>query len=133
MSFRSSKGFTLIELLITIVVLGIAITGISSLYTYMQVTQVESQHMDLAVRAGRTEIEVLRNNSFNSLTPNSSIDFTSKLPAALPPTKKAVANITEPVSGLRQIDISITYTDYGKPQTIDLTSDIGVIGIGDGQ
>lgn len=133
MRFRSSPGFTLIELLITIAILGIAITGIASLYTYMQVTQVQSQHMDLAVRAARTEIEVLRNNSFNSLTPGSSIDFTSRLPAALPPTKKGTATITEPVAGLRQVDVSVTYTDYGKPQTIALTSDVGVIGIGEGQ
>lgn len=133
MGTRSNEGFTLIELLLTIIVLGIAIAGISSLYTYMQVTQVQSQHMDLAVRAARTEIEVLRNNSYNSLAPDNTIDFTASLPAALPPDKKGTVSVTEPVTGLRQVDVSVTYTDFGKPQNITLTSDIGVIGIGEGQ
>lgn len=126
-------GLTLIELMITIVVLGISIAGIGSLYYYMQNMQVESQHLDLATRAARTEIEVLRNNSYNSLTPNSTIDFSSSLPSQLPPGKSGTVKVTEPTPGLRQLDVTVTYTDFGKTETVQLTSDIGVIGIGQGQ
>lgn len=132
-SQSDQKGFTLIELMITVIVLGISIAGIGSLYYSMQNLQVQSQHLDLATRAARTEIEVLRNNSYNSLTPDSTIDFTSSLPGQLPPDKKGTVSVTQPVAGLRQLDVKVTYTDFGKPETVQLTSDIGVIGIGQGQ
>lgn len=132
-SVAREEGFTLVELLITIIVLGISIAGIGSLYYAMQNMQAQSLHLDLATRAARTEIEVLRNNSYNSLTPDSSIDFTSSLPSQLPPDKKGTVSVTQPVAGLRQLDVKVTYTDFGKPETVQLTSDIGVIGIGQGQ
>lgn len=126
-------GFTLIELLLTIVVLGIAMTGIAGMYYTMQAAQVQSQHLDIATRADRTEIESLRNNGYNALTAGSSINFTSSLPGSLPPDKTGTAAVSEPMPGLKRIDATITYTDYGKTQTIILSSDIGVIGIGEGE
>ena len=129
----NDSGFTLVELLITIVVLGIVISSLGGLYYLMQITEVQSQHYDLAVRAARTEIEDLRNNGYASLTPGSSINFTSSLPAALPPDKQGTVAISQPLSELRRVDVTITYTDYGKPQTVELSSDIGIVGLGQGQ
>lgn len=125
-------GFTLVELLVTIIVLGIVITSLGGLYYLMQITEVQSQHYDLAVRAARTEIEDLRNNGYASLTPGSNINFTSSLPSVLPPGKSGTASISQPADGLRRVDVTITYTDYGKPQTIELSSDIGIVGLGQG-
>lgn len=124
------SGFTLVEMLITIVVLGIAISSIAALYYNMQGVQVRSRHLDLATRAAQTEIEVLRNNSYNSLTPDSSIDFTSSLPSSLPSNKKGTVYVSQPQADLRQLDVTITYTDGTVPQTVKLSSTIGVIGIG---
>lgn len=129
----SARGFTLIELLITILVLGIVIGGLSGLYYSMQVMQVQSQHLDIATRAARTEIERLRNDGYSSLTPGDTINFTAKLPDELPPSRKGTVAISQPTEGLRRIDVTITYQDYGKPQKVKLSSDIGVIGIGQGQ
>lgn len=126
----NQNGFTLIELLITIIVLGIAITGIAGLYYAMQVAEVQSQHLDLAVRAARTEIEDLRNNGYGSLASGTTINFTTRLPAALPPDKNGSVAISQPSPDLRRIDVSVTYSDFGKPETVELSSDIGVIGIG---
>lgn len=130
---QKEGGFTLVELLVTIVVLGIVISSLGGLYYLMQITEVQSQHYDIAVRAARTEIEDLRNNGYNSLTPGSNINFTSSLPAALPRDKNGSVAISQPVSGLRRVDVTITYTDYGKSQTVELSSDIGIIGLGEGQ
>jgi len=122
-----------VELMVTIVVLGIAMGGLGSLYYLMQVAQTQSQHLDLAVRAARTEIEDLRNNGYSALVPGDVSDFTSALPAALPPSKKGTVTVSQPLPELRRVDVTITYTDYGKPQAVTLSSDIGIIGIGQGQ
>jgi prepilin-type N-terminal cleavage/methylation domain-containing protein len=126
-------GFTLVELLVTIIVLGIVISSLGGLYYLMQITEVQSQHYDIAVRAARTEIEDLRNNGYNSLNPGDNVDFTSSLPAALPPDKTGTVAISQPLPELRRVDVTIAYTDYGKHQTVELSSDIGVIGLGQGQ
>lgn len=127
------NGFTLIELLLTVIVLGIAISGIAGLYYSMQIAQSQSMHFDIAVRAARTEIEVLRNNGYNALTPGSTIDFSATLPAMLPNNKTGFVAVSQPDNDLRRVDVTISYTDHGKQQTVKLSSDIGVIGIGQGQ
>ncbi len=129
---KNQQGFTLIELLITILVLGIVIASLGGMYYLMQVTQTKTAHYDLAVRAARTEIEDLRNNGYTGLIPGSSINFTSSLPSALPANKSGTVAISEPVYGLRRVDVTITYTDYGQPQTVELSSEIGFIGLGQG-
>ena len=130
---KTEDGFTLIEMIVTIVVLGFVIAGISGLYYTMQIAEVQSQHYDMAVRAARTEIEQLRNNGYATLTPGSTIDFTSSLPSQLPPSKHGTVAVSQPTDDLRRVDVTITYTDYGKSRTITLSSDIGVIGLGQGQ
>ena len=130
---QQEAGFTLVELLVTIVVLGIIIASMAGLYWTMQVTQVQSQHLDMANRAARTEIENLRNNGYNALTPGSTIDFTSSLPSSLPKDKVGTVAVSQPVDDLRRVDVTITYTDFGKHQKVILSSNIGIIGIGQGQ
>ncbi|HSX47597.1 MAG TPA: prepilin-type N-terminal cleavage/methylation domain-containing protein [Patescibacteria group bacterium] len=126
-------GFTLIELLVTIIVLGIIITSMGGLYYLNQILAVESQHYDLAVAAARTEIENLRNTGYDSLTPGSTINFTSGLPSGLPPSKNGTVVVSQPVSDLRRVDVTVTYKDYGNQQTVKLSSDIGIIGISEGK
>ena len=127
------RGFTLVELLVTIIVLGIVITSLGGLYYTMQANEVESQHYDLAVRAARTEIEDLRNSGYDSLTPGGTITFTSSLPSALPSNKTGTVAVSEPLSGLRRVDVTVAYTDYGKAKTVTLSSEIGIVGLGQAQ
>lgn len=131
-STNQQTGFTLVEMLVTIIVLGLAVAALAGLFFEMQQVQTESAHLDLATRAAQTEIEVLRNNSYNSLTPGQNINFTSSLPAALPADKSGTVVVSQPVAGLRRVDVTVTWSDGSKPQTVELSSTIGVIGIGQG-
>lgn len=125
---KNNHGFTLVEMMVTIIVLGLAVAAIGSLYYNMQSLQVKSRHIDVATRAAQTQIEILRNNSYNSLTPGSTINFTSSLPDSLPHDAQGAVEVSEPVAGLRRIDVTVTYT-AGSPQEVKLSSMIGVIGI----
>ena len=125
-----SNGFTLIELLVTILVLGIAITSLAGMYYVMQSTETKSQHYDVAVRAARTEIEDLRNTGYNALTPGTNFSFTP--PSSLPNATGNVA-VSEPMTSLRRVDVTITYDDFGNQQQVELSSDIGIIGLGQEQ
>lgn len=126
---KNDAGFTLVEMVMTVVVLGLAVVIISTLYYQMQQIQVASSHMDLATRAAQTEIEILRNNSYNSLTPGQDIDFTPNLPASLPSSSGTVV-VSEPTSGLRRVDVTVGYKNGNSQQKVELSSTIGVIGIG---
>ncbi len=132
-----SNGFTLIELLVTMIVLSIVIASLGGMYYVTQITQGKTQHYDMAVRDARTEIETLRNNGFDTLTAGSTFSFTPT--QGLPPNAKgtvAVCSTSSPYptgsecpQGLKRVDVSISYTEYGSTQTVILSSDIGIIGL----
>ncbi len=55
--------------------------------------------------------------------------FTSELPAELPNPKTGAAAITEPVPGLKRVDVTVTYRHAGQDKQVKVSSMIGIIGI----
>lgn len=125
----NQKGFTLIELLATIAVIGVVALGIASLFYNIQFVQRNSNYLDRATRAAQKEVEVLRNNSYNALTVGEDIDFSSELPDELPNGSTGTVVVTEPSPGLKRVDVTVDYNDGNKPQSVTLSSMIGVIGL----
>lgn len=125
---KNEAGFTIVELITTIIVLGVVITSIGTFSVYIQTSQRQSNYKEAATRAAQKEIEALRNNNYNSLTAGSNIDFTSNLPSSLPPGKSGIVTVTEPMPGLKRVDVSVTYPDSGTRE-VRLSSLIGVLGI----
>lgn len=128
-SLDDASGFTLVELIITISIIGIASIGIASLFYTTQYTQQQSRYVDAATRAAQRQVEILRNNSYNNLQAGQTINFTADLPANLPSTKSGTAVITEPSDGLKRVDVTVSFTQSGRTQSVKLSSLIGVIGI----
>jgi type II secretory pathway pseudopilin PulG len=122
-------GFTIPELLVTIVFMGFAFIGVTELYLSVQNIQEQTTYVQIASHAAQTEIESLRNSNFNSLTPGQNISFSSSLPSNLPGPTSGTAVISAPMSGLIRVDATVSYTEHGNPQKVELSSLIGVIGI----
>lgn len=123
------KGYTLVELVITILVFGVITASVTNLFLTVNQNQVRSNYLETAARAAQREVESLRNSNYGSLTPGEDIDFTGQLPDILPPDKNGSVEVSEPISGLRRVDVTVSYTLQDKTQQVKLSSLIGEIGI----
>lgn len=126
---HKQSGFTVVEVTVTIVLLGFVVIGITELNLSIQRIQEKTSWLQTASRAAQTEIEALRNDNYNSLTDGQVITFTDQLPSKLPAPRSATARISEPQSGLKKVDITVSYSDHGTTRDVKVTSLIGVIGI----
>jgi prepilin-type N-terminal cleavage/methylation domain-containing protein len=127
---NKQAGFTLVELIVALTVVGIIVVGITNLFITVEGTQRRTAHLETASRAGEQKLESLRNVHYNNLTTGSTITFTSELPASIPTPRTATVAITEPTTGLKRLDLTITYREGKKDKTVLISSEIGVIGIG---
>ena len=122
-------GFTIPELIVAIVFIGFAFIAITQLYLSIQRIQDQTAYIQIASHVAQTEIESLRNSNYSSLADNSTIDFSSSLPAGLPGPSSGSVAVTSPMAGLKRVDVTVSYTDHGSQHKVELTSLIGVIGI----
>lgn len=125
---KDSSGFTLVELMITIVFLGFAVLSLTSLYVSIDNVQRQSAYIEMANRAAQTEVETLRNSNYGQLVAGQNITFTSSIPAGLPQATGTVV-VSQPQTGLKRVDVTITYNAGTQQHSVTLSSLIGVIGI----
>jgi prepilin-type N-terminal cleavage/methylation domain-containing protein len=121
-------GFTLVEIIVTILVIGVAIGSLSSMFIVVRNIQTRTLYYDTAHRAAAREIESLRNDSYDALVAGQTLTFTSDISTILP-SRTGTAVISAPSTGIRRIDATVTYKLGGKTQTVTLSSLIGEIGI----
>lgn len=125
---KNESGFSLVELLVAMVVLGIVSTGVFTLFQAIQRSMIASQYRELATRAAQREVETLRNNNYAQLTPGTPIDFTANIPTLLP-SRNGTVDVTEPIAGLRRVDVTVAYKHGSTNNSVKLSSLIGNIGI----
>jgi len=125
---RDGAGFTIVEIIVTLLLLGVIVAAVSSMFVAVRNMQSQDSYYDTADRAAGYEIESLRNKGYSSLTAGQVIDFTSSLPDNLPHGHGA-ATISTPQAGLRRVDATVTYVTGGVTHAVTLSSLIGEIGI----
>ena len=126
---RDQRGFTLAEIVVTLVVAGVVMGGLGTLFVGIQRVQAQATYTEVANRAAQRQVESLRNSNYNNLTAGQTINFTNELPDNLPVGATGNVVVSEATAGLKKVDVTVAYTYGGSTRNITLSSLIGVLGI----
>lgn len=124
---QDQRGFTLVELVLAIAAFGVVALAVTEMFLSIQTIQRKAGYLEAATRAAQQEVESLRNNNYNQLTDGQTLTFT--VPEFLPAPKSGSVAISEPLAGIKRVDVTVSYTDHGQAENVELSSTIGVIGI----
>lgn len=123
----TQRGFTLVELVLAIAAFGVVALAVTEMFLSIQTIQRKSAYLESATRAAQQEVESLRNNNYNQLVDGQTLSFA--VPEFLPAPKSGSVDISEPVAGIKRVDVTVSFTDHGQAESVELSSTIGVIGI----
>lgn len=126
---NAQSGFGLVEVIMAISLLAVTSLALTGMFRSILYIQSAALYQKSATLAAQRQIESLRNSNYNDLAAGSTINFSSDLPSNLPNPKTGSAAITEPVSGLKRVDVTVTYSHGTSTKTVKVSSMIGIIGI----
>lgn len=129
MKTKRQSGFTVVELVVTIVAAGVIIPAVALALSNLISINHRARDLTLASSVSQSEAETLRSVGYNSLGTGTT-DFSGQLPAAMGSPKSASYTVSEPETGVKQIDISISYSDYGASRTLTYRTYISELGVG---
>lgn len=126
---NSDSGFTLVEILVAIAAAGVIVGSLSQVVTtYVHISQ-RGRYLNLANSFIEGKAEAVRNAGYTSLT-NGTTSLTSSLSSDLPPSKSASMTVSSPYTGIKQVDLTISFKDQGHTNTYSYTTYIGELGVG---
>jgi hypothetical protein len=126
---RDSAGFSIVELILAIVV-GVSLIGSLSVIAnnYALIGQ-KSRNIVLSNSYAEGKVEAIRNAGFNNLN-NGTTSLTAELPGQLPSPKSGTQTVSTPQAGLKEVNISISYTQQGLLKTYQYSTFVGELGVG---
>jgi prepilin-type N-terminal cleavage/methylation domain-containing protein len=126
---KDQSGFTIVESIVAMTV-GAVLIG-SAILVLTSGSRLGQKHRDLVVANAFVEqkAEALRSAGFLSLT-DGTTTITDELPTELNSPRSGSLLISTPSSGLKKIDITITYNEQGTSRTYAYTTYIGELGVG---
>lgn len=122
-------GFTIIELLLAVVLFAILIPSIIITLNSIAAANDNAKDVVIANIAAENKIEELRSLGYNSV-PAGTTDFSSTLPETLGKPRSASYTINDSNPGLKEVNLSITFTSRRGTQTLNYKSLIGELGVG---
>jgi prepilin-type N-terminal cleavage/methylation domain-containing protein len=122
-------GFTIVELMITVVLAGIIIPAVAISLTNLAVVNKQARDQALANMLAQNKVETLRSAGYNSLN-NGTTSFSAELPNIMGSPKSASYTISSPQTGIKQIDISISYTEYKSTKALAYKTYVSELGVG---
>jgi prepilin-type N-terminal cleavage/methylation domain-containing protein len=126
---RNNQGFTIVELIVTIVIMGIIIPAVAIALTNLTIVDYQARDLALANFIAQNKVETLRSNGYNSLA-NGTTSFSAQLPNTMGSPKSASYTVSTPQTGIKQVDVAISYTEYKKTKNIAYRTYISELGVG---
>jgi prepilin-type N-terminal cleavage/methylation domain-containing protein len=124
-----ARGFTIAELVITIVLMGIIIPAIALALTNLSVVNYQARDLALANMITQNKVETLRSAGYNSVSIGT-VNFTAELPASMGKQRTASYSVSTPQTGIKQVDINISYTEYKSTKNLAFRTYISELGVG---
>jgi type II secretory pathway pseudopilin PulG len=122
-------GFTIAELVITIVIMGIIIPAVALALTNLSVINYQARDLALANMVAQNKVETLRSAGYNSISLGT-VSFSSELPSNMGNPRSASYTVTTPQTGIKQIDVNISYTEYKSVKNSTYRTYISELGVG---
>jgi prepilin-type N-terminal cleavage/methylation domain-containing protein len=126
---HKQAGFTIVELLIAIAVMGILVPTLAGLINTMNRLNDRARDLNIVNSLAENKAESLRSMGFSALS-DGSTSFATELPVTLGSPKSATYTVSNPHTGIKQVDMTITYTDHNKTETMRYRTYVGELGVG---
>jgi prepilin-type N-terminal cleavage/methylation domain-containing protein len=125
----SQDGFTIVELVVTIVVAGFIIPAVAVALTNLSVVNKIARDKTLANMLVQNKVETLRSAGYNSLS-DGTTSFVSELPNTIGSPRTASYTISSPATGIKQVDITISFSEYHVSKSLSFRTYISELGVG---
>ena len=126
---KNTHGFTIVEMLLGIALFGILMPAMVVMLNSITMINENSKDLAIANIFAENKIEELRSIGFNSI-PVSTVNLTGLLPTTLGRYRTGSYTVTTPVAGQKSIALTITIENRGRTKTLNYTSIIGELGVG---
>jgi len=132
--FNNQRGFTILEVVVTITVAGFIMIGLSVMMTNLYAVSDKSRDLILVNSTAEDKFEDLRSSTFLGLS-DGTYDFTTELPTSLGEPRSASYTIADSSlanvgPAVKEITMTITYTNRGSASTYEYSGYIGELGVG---
>jgi prepilin-type N-terminal cleavage/methylation domain-containing protein len=126
---KNQKGFTIVELMVTVVVAGFIIPAVAIALTNLAVINKVARDQALANMIVQNKVETLRSAGYNSLN-DGTTSFVAELPNIMGSPRSASYTISTPQTGIKQVNISLSYTEYHKTKNLAYKTYVSELGVG---
>jgi Tfp pilus assembly protein PilV len=132
MLLKSERGYTIMEFVIASIVIGIVVLSLYGMFYGVTKINTDADNYTIATAAAEQILEEYRNTPYSSISVGTVDDTSSALaayPSLLSP-RSATATVTlVNASGIKQVDVTISWTGQGGAKSIELTTQIADIGL----
>ena len=126
---NKTEGFTTVELITATIIAAIVVASASLIIGNYSHLSGKGRNLILSNSFVEAKAEALRSIGYSGLS-DSTTDISNELPAELATPRSASLQISPQGAGLKQIDITVTYSDQGAPRTYSYRTYIGELGVG---
>jgi prepilin-type N-terminal cleavage/methylation domain-containing protein len=116
------SGFTLIEVLVTLLLIGIVMPAIMHAITISSAAAGAARHRNEAVELAKSQLATIIAGTQWQSTTNLSGDFSPDWPDYQWRATVTPWNLDTSGMGIQQIDLTVSWTDRGHPQSLTLTT-----------